>query len=116
MKENIVADKSRRFAVRIIKLYKYLKENHCEYVMSKQILRCGTSIGANISEAKYAESRDDFVHKLRIALKEAAETAYWLNILNETDYIYPKLYDSLNSDCVELIKLLTNIINTTIDN
>ena len=116
MKENIVDDKSRRFAVRIIKLYKYLKETHGEYVMSKQILRCGTSIGANISEAKYAESRDDFVHKLRIALKEAAETSYWLNILGETDYIYPKLYNSLNSDCIELIKLLTNIINTTIDN
>lgn len=116
MKENIVDDKSRRFAVRIIKLYKYLKETHGEYVMSKQILRCGTSIGANISEAKYAESRDDFVHKLRIALKEAADTSYWLNILSETDYIYPKLYNSLNSDCIELIKLLTNIINTTIDN
>ena len=111
---NIVAQKSFVFALRIVKAYRYLTE-HNEYVLSKQLLRSGTSIGANCREAKNAQSRLDFINKLNIALKEADETAYWLELLYKAEYIDSKSYNSINEDCVELIKLLTSIVKTTKD-
>jgi len=108
--------KSREFAIRIIGCYKYLIEEQRELVMSKQLLRCGTSIGANTRESKNAQSRMDFLNKLNIALKEADETEYWLDLLHETKYLDDKQYISLNNDCVELIKMLTAIIKSIKDN
>ena len=105
-----IQSKSRDFAIRIINCYKFLTEQKHEQVMSKQLLRCGTSIGANTRESKNAQSRMDFLNKLNIALKEADETEYWLDLLHETKYLGDKMYNSLNSDCVELIKMLTAII------
>lgn len=107
---DIKSQKSEDFALRIIKLYSFLKEKG-EYVMSKQILRSGTSIGANIAESIYAESTDDLIHKLHISIKEASETAYWLRLLHRSQYIEGNLYESLQKDCQELIKILTAIIN-----
>ena len=107
-----IHSKSREFAIRIINCYKFLTEEQKEYVMSKQLLRCGTSIGANTRESKNAQSRMDFLNKLNIALKEADETAYWLDLLYATNYLDKKMYDSINTDCVELIKMLTAIIKT----
>ena len=104
--------KSRDFAIRIVNCYKYLTEQKSEYVMSKQLLRCGTSIGANTRESKNAQSRLDFISKLNIALKEADETAYWLDLLHATEYIDDKMYESISNDCTELIKILTAIIKT----
>ena len=110
MKEdNLIVDKSKKFAIRIVKLYKYLSEKRSEYVMSKQVLRSGTSIGANVKEATYAQSRADFNAKMYIAMKEAAETEYWLEILEESGYITKTQAESILSDCVELIKILTAI-------
>lgn len=103
-------EKSEAFALRIVKLFTFLKEKG-EFVMSKQILRSGTSIGANIAESIFAESREDMIHKLSISLKEASETKYWLNLLYKSEYIDKKLFDSLSNDCTELIKILTSIIN-----
>ena len=102
--------KSRDFAIRIINCYKFLTEQKRELVMSKQLLRCGTSIGANTRESKNAQSRMDFLSKLNIALKEADETEYWLDLLHETKYLDDNLYKSINDDCAELIKILTAII------
>lgn len=112
MEKPTIQQKSRDFAIRVINCYKFLIENKKEFVMSKQLLRCGTSIGANTRESKNAQSRGDFLSKLSIALKEADETAYWLDLLQATDYIDKKLFDSLNSDCTEIIKMLTAIIKT----
>ena len=112
--ENIVAAKSFAFALRVIKAYKYLTAQN-EYVLSKQLLRSGTSIGANCREAKNAQSRLDFINKLNIALKEADETSYWLELLHAGGYIDEQSYTSIYEDCVELIKLLTSIIKTTKD-
>ena len=109
---NIIQEKSRDFAIKIINCYKFLVEEQHEYVMSKQLLRCGTSIGANIRESKNAQSRNDFLSKLCIALKEADETDYWLDLLHATDYIDDELFDSLETDCNEIIKILTSIIKT----
>ena len=111
--KSIIEDKSKKFAVRIIRLYKFLNEDKREYVMSKQILRSGTSIGANVKEGEYAQSKADFTSKMNIALKEAAETSYWLELLVETDYITQEQFESINSDCVELIKILTAIIKNS---
>lgn len=108
--------KSRDFAIRIIGCYNYLVGEKHEMVMSKQLLRCGTSIGANTRESKNAQSRMDFQSKLNIALKEADETDYWLDLLHETKYLDDKQYTSLNNDCVELIKMLTAIIKSIKDN
>lgn len=108
--------KSRDFAIRIINCYNYLVDDKHEKVMSKQLLRCGTSIGANTRESKNAQSRMDFLNKLNIALKEADETEYWLDLLHETKYLDDKQYISLNNDCVELIKMLTAIIKSIKDN
>lgn len=110
--KSTIQNKSRDFAIRIINCYKFLTEEHKEFVMSKQLLRCGTSIGANTRESKNAQSRMDFLNKLNVALKEADETEYWLELLYATDYLDKKMYDSINTDCVELIKLLTAIIKT----
>lgn len=111
-KDNIVLNKSKVFAVRIVRLYKYLTDDK-EFVISKQILRSGTSIGANITEGKYAQSRADFLSKMNIALKEAAETEYWLELLFETNYITQQQFDSIHADCAEIIKLLISIVKTT---
>ena len=110
---NVIVDKSFAFAVRIVNLYKHLTETKHEYVISKQILRSGTSIGANIKEAICGQSKDDFAHKLNISLKEASETEYWLDLLVATDYITNEEYESIHNDCLELIKLLTAIIKSS---
>ncbi len=112
MKENILKDKAFAFALRSIKLYQYLVGEYKEFVLSKQILRSGTSIGANIEESTHAQSKLDFVHKLAIAQKEACETNYWIRLLRESGYINPRLADSLLADCEEIQKLLTASIKT----
>lgn len=114
MKENNqIALESRNFAIRIVNLYRFLIDVKKEFVMSKQILRCGTSIGANISESVFAQSRQDFISKLSISLKEACETKFWLDILHETDFITDSQFESLNEDNSKLIGTLVNIINST---
>ena len=112
MSDSIIAKKSRAFALRVIKLYKYLKRRG-EDVMSKQVLRSGTSIGANVSEGLYAQSREDFASKNSIALKEARETFYWLDLLNEAGYL-PKTdsTETLISECNELIAMLVSTVKT----
>ena len=116
MKENILIDKSIDFAARIIKLRKFLEEKQKEHIISKQIVRSGTSIGANINEAQYGNSKADFVAKLHISLKETAETEYWLRLLNKSEYVDEKLFKSLLDDCLELKKLLVSSINTAKNN
>lgn len=115
-RDNILVDKSFSFAVRIVNLYKYLCSDKKEFVLSKQLLRSGTSIGANISESQDAQSTNDFISKLSIALKEARESKYWIELLKETEYLTKKESDSLLNDLIELIKLLVTIIKTTKDN
>ncbi len=110
--DSLLKAKSMEFAKRIVSLYKYLCKEHREYVMSNQILRSGTSIGANITEAVYGSSRKDFVAKLQIARKEAAETIYWLELLHSSDYIPTNLFNSIISDCKDLISMLTSAIKT----
>ena len=110
--KSILKNKSYFFAIRIVKLAQFLRENK-EFVMSKQILKSGTSIGALVREAEFAQSKLDFINKLSIALKEANETTYWLSLLNDTNYIEEKLFDSLQKDCKELISILVSIIKTT---
>ena len=112
-KENIVRDKSFDFAVRIVNAYKYLVDKKREFVLSKQLLRSGTAIGAIVREAEQAESKADFIHKMSIALKEANETDYWLALLYETNYFTEQEYKALNVDAVELIKLLISIIKSS---
>jgi len=111
-KENVLKSKSYAFALRIVNLYKHLCTNEKEYVLSKQVLRSGTSIGANIAEGNRAQSRMDFVHKLSISLKEADETEYWLNLLRDSKYITAEQADSLLTDCLQLQKILTSSIKT----
>lgn len=113
MKNNIIKEKSYVFAIRIVKLYKHLAESKKEFVLSKQLLRSGTAIGALVRESEHAESKADFVHKLSIALKEANETEYWLMLLKDTDYISAKEFESIIADIAELLKLLTAIIKTS---
>ena len=113
MRESLVFDKSRVFALRIIKLYNYLKSERGEYVLSKQMLRSGTSIGANIAEAEYAITKKDFLSKIYISLKEASETKYWLDLLHDADLLSDKEHSSIIVDCEELLKLLTSIAKTT---
>jgi len=110
---NIVKEKSFGFAVRIIKLYQYIKSGKKEFVLSKQLLRSGTSVGAMIREAEHSESRADFIHKMAIAQKEINESIYWLELLKETNYLDAKEFESINKDAIELIKLITSIIKTT---
>ena len=113
MNDNISVDKSFDFAVRIVNLHKYLIQEHKEYIMSKQLLRCGTSIGANISEAQRGQSKADFAAKMNIALKEANETEYWLRLLYRTDYLSKAQYESMYSDIQELLGILIAICRTS---
>ena len=113
MKENIIASKSYTFALRIIKLYKYLVAEEKEYVLSKQVLRSGTSIGALVKEAEHAQSKADFVHKMNIALKEANETEYWLMLLKDSGYIDENSFNSIHPENIEIIKLLVSIVKTS---
>ena len=114
MENNVILDKSKAFALRIINLYKYLCENKKEYILSKQILRSGTSIGANAKEAVNAQTKSDFYAKMYISYKEANETEYWLELLHESGYIETKAFESIYSDCKELIKILAAITKTQI--
>ena len=109
MNENIIEQKSKFFALRIINLYKYLTQEKNEYILSKQILRSGTSIGANVRESKRAQSRLDFYSKLNIALKEAEESLYWLELLQESGYLEKQETMSLYIECEELVKILVSI-------
>ena len=107
-----IQTKSRSFAIRIINCYKFLTEQKHEQIMSKQLLRCGTSIGANITESRNAQSDADFISKLSVALKEADETAYWFELMKMTDYITEDEYDSVNKDLGELIAMLVTTLKT----
>ncbi len=112
MKESVLRVKSYQFALRMVKLSRHLGEEKREFVLSKQVLRSGTSIGANIEEATQAQSKSDFIHKLSIAHKEAFETNYWLRLLRDSEYLNSKLSQSLIDECEELQKLLTTSIKT----
>ena len=116
MKENALIEKSILFAARIIKLHKYLIKTQKETIISKQIVRSGTSIGANINEANYGQSKADFIAKLHIALKETAETEYWLKLLCLSEYIAQDMGDSLMKDCLEIKRILIASINTAKEN
>ena len=109
MKENVILDKSFAFSVRIVNLHKYLSQEKKEYTISKQIYKSGTSIGANIAEAQRAQSTADFVAKMKIALKEASETQYWLQLLYETKYLTAKEFSSIHDDLLEILRILTAI-------
>jgi four helix bundle protein len=110
--QNIIVVKSKDFAIRIVRLYRYLNENKKEYVLSKQLLKSGTSIGANVKEAIRGQSKPDFYAKMNIALKEASETEYWLEILKETEYIDDVSFKSIYADCQEILKILMSITKT----
>ena len=116
MKENALIDKSIAFAARIMKLLRYLIKSKKETIISKQIVRSGTSIGANINEANYGQSKADFISKLHIALKETAETEYWLKLLVVSEYVSAEMGDSLLKDCVEIKRILIASINTAKEN
>lgn len=111
-KKNVIKEKSFSFAIEVVSLYKVLVERK-EFVLSKQLLRSGTSIGANIREAEHAQSKADFINKLSISLKEANETEYWLDLLFETKYLNQAEFENIKPKAVELLKLLTSIINTS---
>ncbi len=113
MKDEAVQIKSKEFALRIVKLYQYLSNEKKEYVLSKQVLRSGTSIGANVAEAEYGISRNDFLAKMYIALKECAETKYWLDLLHASNYLEDAAYQSISADCGELLRMLSSITKTT---
>lgn len=114
--ENIGMLKSYAFAIRIVNLYKYLIIEQKEYVLSKQVLRSGTAIGALIKESEHAQSKADFINKMNIALKEAYETEYWLNLLKDTKYLDDKGFRSILEECLELVRLLASIVKTTKNN
>jgi four helix bundle protein len=115
MKENVIKNKSFAFALRIVKAYQFLSEKK-EFVLSKQMLRSGTAIGAMVREAEQAESSADFVHKMAVALKEANETEYWIELLGQSGYMEEKVANSLKNDLTEILKLLTSIIKSTKQN
>ena len=112
-RDNVVLEKSMNFAIRIVKLHGILKERKCEFKIAEQLLKSGTSIGANINEAVQGQSRGDFVSKMNIALKEAFETDYWLELFHRTSYLTKEEYESIISDCIELKKILISIVKTT---
>ena len=116
MKENILVDKTIDFAARIVKLHKYLIKTHKETIIAKQIFRSGTSIGANINEANYGQSNADFISKMHIALKETAETEYWLKLLVKSEYLSEKEGNSLINDCLEIKRILIASIKTAKEN
>jgi len=111
--ENGIAKKSLDFAIRIVHLYKHLTKTKSEYVLSKQLLRSGTAIGALVSEAEHAQSKADFLNKMNVALKEANETKYWLILMKETEYISKEEFNSINEEALTLIRLLASIVKTT---
>ncbi|MDR1527771.1 MAG: four helix bundle protein [Dysgonamonadaceae bacterium] len=111
-KESVLREKSYEFAVRIVKLSQFLQNKKKEFILNKQILRSGTAIGALIREAEFAQSNADFIHKLSISLKEANETAYWLSLLKDTDYVDLNLYKSFSQDCAGLVSMLVSSIKT----
>ena len=113
MQSSILKDKSKAFAIRIVNLYKYLQNEKKEFVLSKQLLRCGTSIGANVHEAYFGQSKRDFISKMQIALKETAETQYWLELLTDTQFISQSESKSLLEECVELLKMLQSTVKTS---
>lgn len=113
MKKSVVSEKSKSFAVRIIKLSQYLVSEKREYVLSHQILKSGTSIGANLREAEFAQSKKDFISKVSIALKEAAESEYWLELLYNAEYISKQEFDNLYCECNEINRLLITIVKTS---
>lgn len=112
-KSNPLLDKSYAFAIRIVKAYQYLCTEHREYNLSKQLLRCGTSIGANSSEAQGGQSKKDFAAKIQIAYKEAKETHFWIRLLRDTNYFEPKLANSLLKDCEELLRIIASILKSS---
>ncbi len=116
MRENIVKTKSFAFALDVVKLYKYLSTTQKEYVLSKQILRSGTSVGAMVREAEHAESKKDFIHKMAIAQKEINESIYWLELLHRSEYMEIEKFNKLNTSAVEIIRLITSIIKTSKQN
>jgi len=111
--DNAIVEKSKQFAVRMVRLNQYLVKEKKEYVLSKQAVRSGTSIGANVHEAQRAQSRKDFLAKMSIASKEASETEYWLELLHETGYIDQTAFQSISADCTEIIKMLVSIVKAT---
>lgn len=111
--ENVIVDKSFAFAIRVVKMYQHITESKREFVLTKQVLRSGTSIGANVSKGTQGMSTRDFQHKLSIALKEAGETLYWLRLLNATGYLASNKFESISADCKELCKLLTSILKSS---
>ena len=113
MKENIIKNKSFEFALQIVKLYKYLVAEKKEFVLSKQLLRSGTSIGAMVRESEHAESRADFIHKVSVGIKQANESEYWLELIYQSDYIQEIEFESISSDLKEILRLLISIIKTT---
>lgn len=113
IKENAVREKSKAFALRIVRMYQFLSTEKKEFVLSKQALRSGTSIGANVREGDCAQSKAEFIAKMNIALKEADETQYWLELLHESNYIEDSVFQSMNSNCDELIRLLVTIIKNS---
>lgn len=113
MTENVIKNKSFAFAIRVVKLYQFLCETKKEFILSKQLLRSGTAVGALVREAEHAESKSDFKHKMSIAQKEINESLYWLELLKETSYLTNEQFQSINADAVEIIKLLTSIVKTT---
>lgn len=113
MRDNIVKTKSFDFAIRIVKLYQYLCTDKKEFILSKQLLRSGTSIGAMIREAEHTESKNDFIHKFSIAQKEANEALYWLELLKATDYLNEKEFENINNNATSILKLITSILKTT---
>ena len=114
--KNIIADRTYHFAIRTVNLYKYLSSVKKEFVLSKQLLRSGTSIGALVKEAEHAQSKADFLNKMNIALKEANETEYWLMLLKDTGYISESEFDSIINDCSTILKLLISIVKSTKEN
>ncbi len=116
MNDNVIHEKSLSFAVRIVNLCKHLRKSDSEYILSKQILRSGTSVGAMVSESKYSESTADFIHKLSISLKEISEMIYWIKLLYATNYITQIEYESINKDAVEIRKILSSIIISSKNN
>ena len=113
VKDNIILDKTMNFAVRIVNLYKFMVNGKCEYTLSKQLLRSGTSIGANVHEAHNAQSKKDFLAKMYIAFKEVSESEYWITLLMRTDFLSEEQAESILNDCIEIKKILTSIIKTT---
>lgn len=113
VQKDALKDKSFAFAIRIVKLTQYLEHDYKEYVLSKQVLKSGTSIGALVTKAEFDESKLDFINKLRIALKEVDQASYWLSLLYESNYIDEKLFDSLQADCKELIDILVSTVKIT---